>query len=78
MLFCFHKIGSVSDLLDYINPTQDAKGRDAAMKRKSYITKVRWSPVHFHIWFVCQVYNIFDANEIWDTIKSVCCYQYDQ
>ncbi|XP_061999783.1 protein REDUCED CHLOROPLAST COVERAGE 1 isoform X1 [Rosa rugosa] len=32
---------SVSDLLDYINPTHDAKGRDAAMKRKTYITKLK-------------------------------------
>ncbi|KAA8520744.1 hypothetical protein F0562_014984 [Nyssa sinensis] len=33
---------SVSDLLDYINPSHDAKGRDAvAIKRKSYITKVK-------------------------------------
>lgn len=33
---------SVSDLLDYINPSQDAKGRDAVtVKRKSYIAKVK-------------------------------------
>ncbi|XP_050386803.1 protein REDUCED CHLOROPLAST COVERAGE 1 isoform X2 [Argentina anserina] len=32
---------SVSDLLDYINPTHDAKGRDASMKRKTYITKLK-------------------------------------
>ncbi|KAI8023162.1 Protein TSS [Camellia lanceoleosa] len=33
---------SVSDLLDYINPSQDAKGRgDVAMKRKTYIMKVK-------------------------------------
>ncbi|OVA11326.1 Tetratricopeptide repeat-containing domain [Macleaya cordata] len=33
---------SVSDLLDYINPNQDAKGRDAeAMKRKSLSAKVK-------------------------------------
>ncbi|XP_038708988.1 protein TSS-like [Tripterygium wilfordii] len=33
---------SVSDLLDYINPGHDAKGRDAvAVKRKNYITKVK-------------------------------------
>ncbi|KAJ4952098.1 hypothetical protein NE237_028930 [Protea cynaroides] len=33
---------SVSDLLDYINPNQDAKGRDAdAVKRKSLNTKVK-------------------------------------
>ncbi|XP_042505811.1 protein TSS-like [Macadamia integrifolia] len=33
---------SVSDLLDYINPNQDAKGRDVdAMKRKSLGTKVK-------------------------------------
>lgn len=32
---------SVSDLLDYINPSRDAKGRDVAGKRKSYITKVK-------------------------------------
>ncbi|KAF5733515.1 clustered mitochondria protein [Tripterygium wilfordii] len=33
---------SVSDLLDYINPSHDAKGRDAvAVKRKNYITKVK-------------------------------------
>ncbi|THG03023.1 hypothetical protein TEA_013153 [Camellia sinensis var. sinensis] len=31
---------SVSDLLDYINPSQDAKGKDdVAMKRKTYIMK---------------------------------------
>ncbi|KAJ7951300.1 Tetratricopeptide repeat (TPR)-like superfamily protein [Quillaja saponaria] len=32
---------SVSDLLDYINPSHDAKERDMAVKRKSYITKLR-------------------------------------
>ncbi|XP_044480547.1 LOW QUALITY PROTEIN: protein TSS-like [Mangifera indica] len=33
---------SVSDLLDYINPSHDAKGRDvSAIKRKIYITKVK-------------------------------------
>ncbi|CAL1378787.1 unnamed protein product [Linum trigynum] len=32
---------SVSDLLDYINPSQDAKGREAAVKRKSYVSKVK-------------------------------------
>ncbi|CAL9007462.1 unnamed protein product [Prunus brigantina] len=32
---------SVSDLLDYINPVHDAKGRDMAVKRKSYITKLK-------------------------------------
>ncbi|KAL1347108.1 hypothetical protein HN51_020621 [Arachis hypogaea] len=32
---------SVSDLLDYINPNQDAKGRDVAAKRRSQILKVR-------------------------------------
>ncbi|XP_043706554.1 protein TSS-like, partial [Telopea speciosissima] len=33
---------SVSDLLDYINPNQDAKGRDVdAVKRKSLSTKVK-------------------------------------
>ncbi|XP_043716291.1 protein TSS isoform X2 [Telopea speciosissima] len=33
---------SVSDLLDYINPNQDAKGRDAdAVKRKGLSTKVK-------------------------------------
>ncbi|XP_061372875.1 protein REDUCED CHLOROPLAST COVERAGE 1-like [Gastrolobium bilobum] len=32
---------SVSDLLDYINPNHDAKGRDVAIKRRSQITKAR-------------------------------------
>ncbi|KAK7389810.1 hypothetical protein VNO78_25104 [Psophocarpus tetragonolobus] len=32
---------SVSDLLDYINPNHETKGRDAATKRRSQITKVR-------------------------------------
>ncbi|KAJ1413773.1 hypothetical protein SESBI_19265 [Sesbania bispinosa] len=32
---------SVSDLLDYINPNHDAKGRDVAVKRRSQVTKVR-------------------------------------
>ncbi|CAN1793893.1 Protein REDUCED CHLOROPLAST COVERAGE 1 [Linum perenne] len=32
---------SVSDLLDYINPSQDPKGREAAAKRRSYLTKVK-------------------------------------
>ncbi|KDP28490.1 hypothetical protein JCGZ_14261 [Jatropha curcas] len=33
---------SVSDLLDYINPSRDSKGRDfASVKRKSYITKIK-------------------------------------
>jgi len=31
---------SVSDLLDYINPNHDAKGRDAAAKRRNQVTKV--------------------------------------
>lgn len=33
-------LGSVSDLLDYINPSHDAKGRDSAAKRKNYTVKV--------------------------------------
>ena len=41
-----YKPGSVSDLLDYINPNHDAKGSDGAVKRKSYITKVCWSLDH--------------------------------
>ncbi|OMO64301.1 Tetratricopeptide-like helical [Corchorus capsularis] len=32
---------SVSDLLDYINPNHDAKGKDVAGKRRSYLTKVK-------------------------------------
>ncbi|KAI4303417.1 hypothetical protein MLD38_039051 [Melastoma candidum] len=37
---------SVSDLLDYINPGHDVKGRDAlAMKRKLYNVKLREKPV---------------------------------
>ncbi|XP_065860209.1 protein REDUCED CHLOROPLAST COVERAGE 1 [Euphorbia lathyris] len=33
---------SVSDLLDYINPSRDTKGRDfISVKRKSYITKIK-------------------------------------
>lgn len=33
---------SVSDLLDYINPSHDAKGRDVStLKRKSYVSKVK-------------------------------------
>ncbi|XP_054783668.1 protein REDUCED CHLOROPLAST COVERAGE 1 isoform X2 [Prosopis cineraria] len=32
---------SVSDLLDYINPNNDAKGRDIAMKRRSHTAKLR-------------------------------------
>ncbi|XVF33173.1 hypothetical protein REPUB_Repub17cG0145800 [Reevesia pubescens] len=36
---------SVSDLLDYINPNHDAKGKDiAAGKRRSYISKVKGNP----------------------------------
>ncbi|PNX64753.1 eukaryotic translation initiation factor 3, partial [Trifolium pratense] len=31
---------SVSDLLDYINPNHDTKGRDAAAKRRNQVTKV--------------------------------------
>ena len=31
---------SVSDLLDYINPNHEAKGRDVTVKRRSHITKV--------------------------------------
>lgn len=41
-----YKSGSVSDLLDYINPNHDAKGRDGAVRRKSYIAKVSWSLDH--------------------------------
>lgn len=29
---------SVSDLLDYINPNHDTKGRDAAAKRRNQVT----------------------------------------
>ncbi|PIN12375.1 hypothetical protein CDL12_15001 [Handroanthus impetiginosus] len=37
---------SVSDLLDYINPSQDAKGKDAVgSKRRSYITKAKAKPL---------------------------------
>nr|XP_015888747.1 protein REDUCED CHLOROPLAST COVERAGE 1 [Ziziphus jujuba var. spinosa] len=32
---------SVSDLLDYINPSHDAKGRDVAVRRKSNIAKLK-------------------------------------
>ncbi|CAL0302174.1 unnamed protein product [Lupinus luteus] len=32
---------SVPDLLDYINPNHEAKGRDVAVKRRSQITKAR-------------------------------------
>lgn len=32
---------SVSDLLDYINPSQDAKGKEAAVKRKAYVMKMK-------------------------------------
>ncbi|XP_028093256.1 protein TSS-like [Camellia sinensis] len=40
---------SVSDLLDYINPSQDAKGKDdVAMKRKTYIMKV--CSLHLHVY----------------------------
>lgn len=40
-LITLHEFGSVSDLLDYINPSQDGKGREAlAMKRKPYNAKV--------------------------------------
>lgn len=36
IMFC-----SVSDLLDYINPSHNAKGKDSvAVKRKNYIMKV--------------------------------------
>ncbi|KAB1208153.1 Clustered mitochondria protein [Morella rubra] len=31
----------VSDLLDYISPSDDAKGRNGSVKRRSYITKVK-------------------------------------
>ncbi|KAL4015270.1 hypothetical protein IC575_027514 [Cucumis melo] len=37
---------SVSDLLDYINPSHDAKGRDAAAKRKNYIVKLKGRSDH--------------------------------
>jgi len=41
IVYFFLIFGSVSDLLDYINPSRDAKVRDVvAGKRKSYITKV--------------------------------------
>lgn len=32
---------SVSDLLDYINPSHDAKGKEAAIKRKAYVMKMK-------------------------------------
>jgi hypothetical protein len=35
-----YKPCSVSDLLDYINPNDDGEGREGAVKRTSYITKV--------------------------------------
>ncbi|KAL1536010.1 protein REDUCED CHLOROPLAST COVERAGE 1-like [Salvia divinorum] len=38
---------SVSDLLDYINPTQDAKGKDAmGSKRRNYILKAKEKVIH--------------------------------
>ncbi|XP_023547998.1 protein TSS-like [Cucurbita pepo subsp. pepo] len=37
---------SVSDLLDYINPSHDAKERDAAAKRKNYIVKLKGRSDH--------------------------------
>ncbi|KAF7826179.1 protein TSS-like [Senna tora] len=37
---------SVSDLLDYINPNHDTKGRDMAVKRRSNTTKLRVKSYH--------------------------------
>ncbi|XP_042026641.1 protein TSS-like [Salvia splendens] len=38
---------SVSDLLDYINPSQDAKGKDAiGSKRRNYIAKAKEKVIH--------------------------------
>lgn len=60
--FFFTKIGSVSDLLDYINPVHDAKGRDMAVKRKSYITKVHLGPGHFVLWFFfSSLFSVFSV-----------------
>lgn len=43
--------GSVSDLLDYINPSRDAKGRDfISVKRKAYITKVNRVQILFWLY----------------------------
>ncbi|KAF3654163.1 putative O-acyltransferase WSD1-like isoform 1 [Capsicum annuum] len=36
---------SVSDLLDYINPSPDAKGRDVGSKRKGFVSKALFSQV---------------------------------
>jgi hypothetical protein len=38
--YIFMEFVSVSDLLDYINPNHDTKGRDAAAKRRNQVTKV--------------------------------------
>lgn len=37
----------MSDLLDYINPSPDAKGRDVGSKRRGFVSKVRgdWSTI---------------------------------
>lgn len=57
--------GSVSDLLDYINPSRDAKGRDfISVKRKAYITKVNRVQILFWL------YQIGPMSSFWDLGKS--------
>ena len=50
-------VGSVSDLLDYINPSHDTSGRDnLGTKKKNYVTNVSV------VWFV-SLFSGWVANE---------------
>ncbi|XP_068495896.1 protein REDUCED CHLOROPLAST COVERAGE 1-like isoform X2 [Phaseolus vulgaris] len=48
---------SVSDLLDYINPSHDPKGRDIALRKRSQITKMRMES--------CQNIGSASSDESW-------------
>lgn len=50
--------GSVSDLLDYINPSNDTKGKDAATKRKNNATKVFGNKKFVPNFFIGQFYYL--------------------
>lgn len=58
LLSTVHEFGSISDLLDYINPSQDGKGRDAlAMKRKPYNSKVHETALYTKYMMIFFIIN---------------------
>ena len=73
---------SVSDLLDYINPNHDSKGRDMATKRRNHIKEVcsRFVGYSNSVEFIClitwqQYYNENNClTAAYFYIVGYCCY----